>query len=79
MEWTNDNAGERYTASQGTCAAKVWYSAVDHWSGSVSRAGASIGQHHFSTLQDAQAWCEARLMEFAADGHCAADGGTPPL
>ena len=79
MEWTIDNAGERYTRMQGTCVAKVWYTAVDHWSGSVSRARASIGQHHFSTLQDAQSWCEARLREFIADGHCGVEARKPPL
>ncbi len=79
MEWTSDNDAEIYTFTQGPCAAKVWYSAVDHWCGSVSRVGVSIGQRSFTTIQDAQAWCEAQLAAFVADGHCAADAGAPPL
>ena len=74
-EWTSDPTGERYFLTHGTCHATVWYSAMDHWTAFVSRTGASIGQHSFTTVQDAQAWCEARLTEFAADGYCAAATG----
>ena len=78
-DWRSDAAGAIYTLTQGTCLAKVWYSTANHWSGSVRRGGVSLGQHHCRTLQDAQAWCAARLAAFIADGHCGADAGMPPL
>ncbi len=77
-EWTSDPAGERYFLTHGTCQATVWYSAMDHWTGFVSRPGASIGQHSFTTMQDAQAWCEARLTEVVAGRHRTTRSGVPP-
>ena len=80
MVWTADDAaGQAYSLTHGTCHAKVWHSGIDHWSVFVSRPGVSIGQHSFTTVQDAQAWCEARLTELVADGHCAVGGGNRPL
>ena len=70
MEWIGDDVAQVYTLTQGTCHAKVWYSVTDHWSAFVHHAGGSIGQHSFTTVQDAQAWCEAQLSVHIADGHC---------
>ena len=79
MVWTADAAaGQAYSLTHGTCHAKVWHSGIDQWAVFVSHPGVSIGQHSFTTLQDAQAWCEGRLREFVADGHCAADAGPSP-
>ncbi len=70
MKWTGDETTAIYTFTQGTCHAKVWYSPIDHWCAFISRAGSSIGQHSFTTVQDAQAWCEAQLSVHIADGRC---------
>ena len=80
MVWTADDAaGQAYSLTHGTCHAKVWHSGIDNWTVFVSHPGVSIGQHSFTTLQDAQAWCEARLTELVADGQCAVHARTPPL
>ena len=70
MDWTGPDSALTYTLTQGTCQAKVWYSAVDGWVASVTRGTTTIGQLNFTTLQDAQAWCETQVTKLVDDGQC---------
>ena len=73
MAWTSNNAGQRYTTTQGRCQGSVWQDATDHWTAVVSANGLAIGQDSFTAVEDAQAWCEAQLEDLAAAGRCAGD------
>jgi hypothetical protein len=71
MDWTGPDSALTYTLTQGTCQAKVWYSAADGWVASVTRGTTTIGQLNFTTIQDAQAWCETQFTKLIDDGQCA--------
>ena len=71
MEWTSDNAGERYTATQGSCQGLVWRESAGEWSALISREGTALHTNRFTTLEEAWAWCEAQLADLAAGGQCA--------
>jgi hypothetical protein len=72
MEWTSDN-GQTYTAEQDSCQVRVWYSTVGEWKAFVRWAGSTARYASFTTREDAQAWCEAQLVELAAAGQCSKD------
>ena len=70
MEWTSDNGSQRYTTRHGSCHAAVWQHPDGDWSALISRDGHAVDQKWFPALEDAWAWCEARLAELAATGRC---------
>ena len=73
MDWMADDAGERYSASQSTCQGHVWREVTGDWAALISHEGHTVDQNWFAVVEDAQAWCEARLAELAAAGRCADD------
>ena len=70
MDWTADDAGERYSASQGTCQGHVWRESTGDWAARISHEAHTVDQNWFPVLDDARAWCEVRLAELAATGRC---------
>ena len=73
MEWTSDTGGQTYTTKQESCQALVWRTMSREWNVLVSGEGSAVGHETFTTLEDAQAWCEAQLAELAAAGQCSKD------
>ena len=68
MEWNSDNPGQRYTTTKGRYEATVGQTEAGHWRARICCVGAVELQDTFNTLEDAWAWCEARLAELAAAG-----------
>jgi hypothetical protein len=70
MEWTSDNGNQHYTTTQGSCQCVVWHHPDGDWAALISRDGHAVDQNWFPALEDAWAWCEARLAELAEVGRC---------
>ena len=70
MNWTSDNGGQTYTAQQDSCEGLVWRTTSGEWRALVSWAGSAVGHATFTTLEDAQAWCEAHVADLSVIGRC---------
>ncbi len=61
MEWTQES--ERiFTLIADDYQCKVWWVELwDLWVGMVSQGGMTTASYNFTTLPEAQAWCEQQL------------------
>ncbi len=63
MDWQLGPNGRSYTATTDTYQAMVWKTTNGEWSALVSQRQNAIAHDEFSILKDAQAWCEAQIVE----------------
>jgi hypothetical protein len=74
MDWHDDLAAQISTLITEDARCHVWYTSHATWAAEVSRTDGETDVHHLATLNDAKAWCEARVTE-ARTGSTASDLG----
>ena len=67
MHWTHDVAGRTYSCTKDGYQAIVWRTSTGEWRALLSHHQRTIAHVQYMTLQDAQAWCEARLAALAKE------------
>ncbi len=63
MEWSSAEDSQTYTTVHSDHRAMVWRHEGGRWTALVTKAGREAGHKHFAKLEDAWAWCEARIAE----------------
>ncbi len=58
-------------ARQDSCQGLVWRTRSGEWRALVSWEGSAARHASFTTLEDAQAWCEAQIAELITISRCA--------
>ena len=66
MEWVYDPRTEAYSLVSGSYRCTVRHTAGGHWLAVISYQGQGADAYSFDTQAEAQAWCEARVIEFKA-------------
>lgn len=69
MNWVFEQETEAYTSELGLCRGRVWITAAGKWSARVIAPRKEQWAHHFSSTDEAKAWCEQRLHELTSR-HC---------
>ena len=63
MNWTLDASGRTYLCSLGSGQAPIWRSFTAAWIALICEGQVALGHRAYPTLPEAQAWCEAQLVE----------------
>ena len=66
MEWVYDARTEAYSLVTGLYRCTVRHTAAGQWLAVISHEGQGADAYRFDTQAEAQAWCEARVMELTA-------------
>jgi hypothetical protein len=66
MTWGYDPLTKAYSLLTGLFRCTVRHTAAGQWLAVISCQGHGTDGYSFDTLQEAQAWCEARVTELAA-------------
>ena len=63
MRWTLDATGLTYICTLGSDQALIWRTFTGAFVALICQDHVAIGHEQCRTLEEAQAWCEARLAE----------------
>ncbi len=63
MDWTYDATDNAYTLLRGDARCRVWYTSLENWAAACMHRGTSSAAYNFTTVEDAKAWCGARVMQ----------------
>ena len=72
MDWHYNDATREYTVLDGACRATVWHTVAGTWAALIARVHWEAGRDQFPTLEAAQAWAEAQLVDLRDEGQCGA-------
>ena len=61
--WEPDPSGEAYTLSSGAFRCRVWFTSLNTWAAAHMYHGTSSASYSFTTVEDAQAWCEQQVAK----------------
>ena len=66
MPWVYDPTTKAYSLVSSIYRCTVRHTAAGQWLGVISHEGQGADAYSFDTQAEAQAWCEARVIEFKA-------------
>ena len=70
MEWQTDVTLQLHSVGVGSCEGVVKQTSGAVWTAFVSRRGNQTAHDSFSSLEDAQAWCEMHLKQYQEEQLC---------
>ncbi len=63
LAWTHDTPDNAYTLISGEFRCRVWFTSLNTWAAAHMYHGTSSASYSFTTVEDAQAWCEQQVAK----------------